>query len=70
MEAKESLRRLYEQLSDGQKQQFRNCKTMEEVIRLANKEEFELSEEQLDFLSGGGCPIPCPYDPNCKHFMW
>ena len=53
MENKESLKRLYDQLSDEQKELFRNCKHMDEVIKLANDENFELDEEQLDSLAAG-----------------
>ena len=55
MEGKESLERIFAQLSDEQKEQFRNCKDIDEVMKLANEENVELSEEQLEFLAGGGC---------------
>ncbi len=68
MEGKKSLERLFEQLSDEQKEKFRNCKNMDEVMKLANEENFELSEEQLDFLAGGGCPCDWTHgcNPLCK----
>ena len=55
MEGKESLERIFAQLSDEQKEQFRNCKDMDEVMKLADEENFELTDDQLEFLAGGGC---------------
>ena len=55
MEGKESLERIFAQLSDEQKEQFRNCKDLDEVMKLANEENFELTDEQLEFLASGGC---------------
>ena len=46
MEGKESLERIFAQLSDEQKEQFKNCKDMDEVMKLANEENFELTDEQ------------------------
>ena len=66
MEGKESLERIFAQLSDEQKEQFRNCKDMDEVMKLADKENFELTDDQLEFLASGGCGdcralhIKCP----------
>ncbi len=55
MEGKESLERIFAQLSDAQKEQFRNCQNIDEVMKLADEENFELSDDQLEFLAGGGC---------------
>ncbi len=55
MEGKESLERLFAQLSDEQKEQFRNCKDMDEVMKLADEENVELTDEQLAFLASDGC---------------
>ncbi len=55
MEGKESLERIFAQLSDEQKEQFRNCKDMDESMKLADKENFELTDDQLEFLASGGC---------------
>ena len=49
------MERIFAQLSDEQKEQFRNCKDMDEVMKLANAENFELTDEQLEFLASGGC---------------
>ena len=63
MEGKESLERIFAQLSDEQKEQFRNCKDMDEVMKLANEENFELTDDQLEFLASGGC------GGECKNFL-
>ena len=55
MEGKESLERIFAQLSEEQKEQFRNCQDMDEVMKLADEENFELSDDQLEFLASGGC---------------
>ena len=67
MEGKESLERIFAQLSDEQKEQFRNCKDMDEVMKLANEENVELSDDQLEFLAGGGCDGKCPEFKEIKH---
>ena len=63
MEGKESLERIFAQLSDEQKEQFRNCKDMDEVMKLADEENFELTDDQLEFLASGGC------GGECKNFL-
>lgn len=72
MEEKESLKRLYEQLSDEQKELFKNCKNMDDVKKLADGENFELSEEQLDILGGASdckCDRECVYY-ECTDYQW
>ena len=59
MEGKESLERIFAQLSDEQKEQFNNCKDMDEVMKLADEENFELTDDQLEFLASGGCGGEC-----------
>ena len=59
MEGKESLERIFAQLSDEQKEQFKNCKDIDEVMKLADEENFELTDEQLEFLGSGGCLTDC-----------
>ena len=51
MEGKKSLERIFAQLSDEQKKQFRNCKDVDEVM----EENVELTDDQLEFLASGGC---------------
>jgi len=41
-------------------QKFRACKTTEEMIAAAEEEGFELTDEQLETISGGGWS--CPFD--------
>ena len=59
MEGKESLERIFAQLSDEQKEQFRNCKDMDEVMKLVDAENVELTDDQLEFLASGGCGGEC-----------
>lgn len=51
-------------LSISQIEKLRNCKSNEEILALAKEEKYELSEEQLAFVNGGGLCNPgvtCPY---------
>ena len=68
MEGKESLERIFAQLSDEQKEQFRNCKDIDEVMKLANEENVDLSDEQLEFLAGGGCSCEDCYTKGCTNY--
>ena len=68
MEGKESLERIFAQLSDEQKEQFRNCKDMDEVMKLADAENVELTDEQLEFLASGGC-ICGSYNETCEEYL-
>ena len=68
MEGKESLERIFAQLSDEQKEQFRNCKDMDEVMKLANEENVELTDDQLEFLASGGCDVCDCYSKNTCHY--
>ncbi len=71
MEGKESLERIFAQLSNEQKEQFRNCKDMDEVMKLADKKNVELTDEQLEFLASGGCRPYCPnYSNKCPTFQY
>lgn len=45
-------------LSDEVKALAVNCKTPEDIISLAEKENIVLSEEQLDAINGGGWGDP------------
>ena len=46
---------LLEGLSEEQIAKIKACKSQEEIMQLAKKEGVELSEEQLEAVSGGGC---------------
>ncbi len=52
-------------LSEEQIAKIKACKNQEELLALAKAEGIELSDEQLEAVSGGGCfssDIKCP---NC-----
>lgn len=55
----------YEDLTEGQKAKLRGCETPEELAALAREEGVELTDEQLEGVSGGwggGCS---DYTPTC-----
>ena len=66
MEGKGSLERIFARLSDEQKEQFKNCKDMDEVMMLAGEENVELSDDQLEFLSSGGCSCDGCFGRKCS----
>ena len=43
----------FENLTEEQKAKIRACETPEELVQLAMDEDVELSDEQLDAVSGG-----------------
>ncbi len=47
-----------EDLTAEQKEKAKACKTPEEVLSLAKEEGIELTDTQLDSLSGGWDPLP------------
>ena len=59
---------LFEGLTKEQIEKAKNCKTNEELLELAKEEGVELTDEQLEAVSGGACNTttvnlgPCP---NC-----
>ena len=58
----------YEDLTDEQKAKARACETPEDVLRLTQEEGFELSDEQLEGISGGWCATnmkECPDRCGC-----
>jgi hypothetical protein len=50
-------------LTEEQIAKVKECKTQEELLKLAKDEGVELTNEQLTAISGGGClsSIKCPY---------
>ena len=46
-------------LTEEQKEKFSNCKTLDEMLEQAQEEGFELTEEQLDDIAGGGWSAFC-----------
>ena len=56
----------FKDLTEEQMAKARACKTPEEILELAKEEGYELSDEELDGVSGGwcltdqkGCPDRC-----------
>ena len=50
----DKYKEMYDSLSDDLKAKVATCKTGEELVSLAEKEGIELTDDQLDALSGGG----------------
>ncbi len=46
---------LFKGLSEEQIKKVKDCKNSEEILNLAKAEGIELSDEQLEAVSGGGC---------------
>ena len=44
----------YDELTDEQKAAARACKTPEELLALAKQEGYEISDEDLEAVAGGG----------------
>ena len=49
----ETLKKIYDSLTDEQKEKIKACKTDEEVIKFAGEEGIELPDEILDNVAGG-----------------
>ena len=49
-----AMQDVFSKLTEEQKKKFENCKTPEELLALAKDEGFELTDDQLEALSGGG----------------
>ncbi|MCR5079431.1 MAG: Nif11-like leader peptide family natural product precursor [Bacilli bacterium] len=47
---------LLDGLTAEQIEKVKACKSSEEILALAKKEGIELTEEQLESISGGACP--------------
>ena len=50
---KELIGKIYETLTDEQKERAKECKSMKELMDFAGKEGLELPDEVLDAVSGG-----------------
>lgn len=49
----------FEKLTDDQKAKARACKTPEQMLELAREEGYELSDEELEAVSGGAWASGC-----------
>ena len=49
----ETLKGIYETLTDEQKEKAKKCKTTDELMAFVAKEGFELPDEVLDTVAGG-----------------
>ena len=47
-------------LTEEQIAKVKACKNQEEILKLAKEEGVELTDEQLQAVSGGGCSEHCP----------
>ena len=52
-------------LSEEQIKKVEDCKDSEEILNLAKAEGIELTDEQLEAVSGGGCFGGTPKCPKC-----
>ena len=57
----EALKGIYDNLSDELKEKAKQCKTMDELMELVEKEGIELPDDVLDAVAGGYC-AKCPYE--------
>ena len=44
----------FKDLTPEQKEMAKKCKTPEELLKLAQSEGYELTDDEMDLLSGGG----------------
>ena len=53
---------LLEGLNQEQIDKVKSCDSAEEILKAAKEEGVELTDEQLEAVSGGGCSrnVPCP----------
>lgn len=64
----------FESLSPEQLAKARECETVEEMLALAKEEGYELSDEELEGVAGGGVwssctsPFTCGNDAGCYGF--
>ena len=52
-------------LSEEQIAKVKACKSQEEILAMAKEEGLELSDEQLEAVSGGNCYPTCYSDKGC-----
>ena len=61
--------RLFEGLTEEQKEALKNCKTTEEIMELAANEGIEMNEAQMEAVSGGGCGESCTLTDDQRNSM-
>lgn len=60
----------FEELSPEMQEKAKACKTPEDIIALAREEGYNLSEDELEAISGGvswDCISDCPSHQPCPH---
>lgn len=57
-------------LSPEIQEKVKTCKTPEEVIELAKEEGYELSNEELEGISGGWGDPNCPDKVQCREYCY
>ena len=61
----DKYKEMYDGLSDEMKAKVKECRTSEELIALAKTEGIELTDEQLDAISGGSYNWVCSSLEDC-----
>lgn len=62
--------KILEALTDEQKKKIKNAKNPEELLAIAKEAGYELSQEQLNDVSGGGVWDDCKcFDYGCSDFV-
>lgn len=51
--------KILDTLTEEQRKRIETAKTPEELLAIAKETGYELSEEQLNTMAGGWCPLDC-----------